>query len=340
MTAEEMIDSLERQTGVSKDILMNMAAKKQKVVAGVSLEGAIRMIANDFGINSFGEKKQMNMVGIVSGMKNVGVTGRIFNISRIVEFKRSDGTPGKVVNVYVGDYSGFAKLALWNDQAKLVEEADIELGDVIQVSNAFAKENQFGDIELSLGKFGNVQIVEAEMPSVDEFKKRIVTTPQRVEICNTAQGLFEIAGEIATVFRGNFIFNTCSLCGSSLVDNKCTEHGDVEATPAMIISLVVDDGTGDMRVVFFRELAEKVAGVTTSDIAAMDREQRYETISKSLLGRTVVVSGRVKKNKIYDRLEMMANSFKELDVTEEAKRLAAEVEAKLDTTTGEGSNNI
>jgi replication factor A1 len=337
---EEMLDSLEKQTGVAKDVLMNMAARKQKVIAGVSLEGAIQMIARDFGVNSFGDKKQMNMAGIVSGMKNVGVTGRIFNISRIVEFKRSDGTPGRVVNVYIGDFSGFAKLALWNDQVKLVEEEDIEMGDVIQITNAFAKENQFGDIELSLGKFGNVQIVEADMPSIDDFKKRIVSSPQRAEICNATQGLFEISGEVVTVFRGNFIFNTCSLCGSSFVENKCPEHGDAEAMPAMIISLVVDDGTGDMRVVFFRELAEKFAGITTTEISAMDREKRYEIISKNLLGRAIVISGRVKKNKIYDRLEMMANNFKDLDTREEARRLVAAVEAKLDTTTAEGGNNI
>jgi len=340
MTVEEMLDSLEKQTGVARDVLKEMIAKKQKVVEGVSLESALRLVANDFGITSFGEKKQMNMASVVSGMKNVVVVGRIFNISRIVDFKRSDGSPGRVVNVHAGDHSGFAKLALWNDQTKLVEEGDIKLGDIIQVSNAFAKENQFGDIELTLGKFGNIQVVEADVPSVENFKKRIVSTPKRVEICNASQGLYEIAGEIVTVFRGNFIFNTCSVCGSSLVGGKCAEHGDVEAVPAMIISAVVDDGTADMRVVFFRELAEKAAGISTSEIASMEREQRHDAVSKKLLGRTVIVSGRVKKNKVSDILEMMANDLKELNAREESRMLLAVVEGKLNATTDDGGNNI
>jgi len=340
MAVEEMLDSLEKQTGVAREVLKDMIAKKQKAVEGVSLESALRLVANDFGITSFGEKKQMNLASVVSGMKNVVIIGRIFNISRIVDFKRSDGSPGKVVNVHVGDYSGFAKLAMWNDQAKLVEDGDIKLGDIIQVSNAFAKENQFGDIELSLGKFGNIQIVEADVPSLEHFKKRIVSAPKRVDIYNAGQGLYEIAGEIVTVFRGNFIFNTCSVCGSSLVGGKCSEHGDVEAVPAMIISAVVDDGTADMRVVFFRELAEKAAGITTKEIAAMDREQRYEAVGKKLLGKTIIVSGRVKKNKISDMMEMMANNLGELNIREESIRLLKAVEEKLNATTDDGGNNI
>ena len=340
MSVEDMIDSLEKHTGVPKNILTEMVAKKQKMVEGVSLEAAVRMIAHDFGISSFENNRQMHMAEIVSGMKNVNIAGRIFNISRIVEFKRSDSTAGRVVNVHVGDFSGFAKLALWNDQVKLVEEGNIKVGDVIQIGNAFAKENQFGDIELSLGKFGNIQPVEADMPTVDFFKKRIVSSPQRAEICNISQGFFEIKGEIVSVFRGNFLFDTCSACNSSLVGGKCPEHTDAGVLPAMLISILVDDGTGDMRVVFFRELAEKIGCIETKEVASMDREQRYETISKNLLGRSIIVSGRVKSSSMSDRLEMMANNFSEFDVLQEARRVLHAVEAKINATTGEGGNNI
>jgi len=340
MSVEDMMSSLEKHTGVPKNILIEMVAKKQKMVEGVSLEAAVRMVAHDFGISSFENNRQMHMAEVVSGMKNVNMTGRIFNISRIVEFKRSDNSLGRVVNVYVGDFSGFAKLALWNDQVKLVEEGNIKVGDVIQIGNAFAKENQFGDIELSLGKFGNIQPVEADMPAVDFFKRRIVSSPQRAEICNISQGFFEIKGEIVSVFRGNFLFDTCSVCNTSLVDGKCPEHGVVDVLPAMLISLLVDDGTGDIRVVFFRDLAEKLGCIGTKEIVSMGREQRYETIKKNLLGRSIIISGRVKRSNMSDRLEMMANNFKELDVLQEARQLLPAVEARLNATTEEGGNNI
>jgi ssDNA-binding replication factor A large subunit len=340
MTTDDMMESLEKQTGVPKKVLSEMVIKKQNSTEGVSFEGAVRMVAHDFGINSFEDNRQMHITEIISGMKNVNIAGRIFNISRIVDFKRNDTSSGRVVNVHIGDFSGFTKLALWNDQVKLVEEVSIKVGDVIQISNAFAKENQFGDIELSLGKFGNIKIIEADMPAVDFFKKRIVSKPQYTAICNIGEGFFEIKGEVVSIFHGNFTFNICSMCSSSLVDGKCPEHSDVEPSQATIISLLIDDGTGDIRVVFFREVAEKISGLTAKELSAMNREERYETVSKDLIGKSLVVSGRVKMNNIYDRLEMIARDFENLDILQESRRLLSVVEAKLNTTTNEGGNNI
>jgi hypothetical protein len=37
----------------------------------------------------------------------------------------------------------------------------------------------------------------------------------------------------------------------------------------------------------------------------------------------------VKKNKLFDRLEMMANDFKDLNVLEESKKLVEEIELAI-----------
>ena len=58
-------------------------------------------------------------------------------------------------------------------------------------------------------------------------------------------------------------------------------------------------------------------------------EDRSKLISKNLLGRELIVKGKVKKNKLYDRLEMVADDFKDLNVLEESKTLADEKELKL-----------
>ncbi|MFQ6062468.1 MAG: DUF2240 family protein, partial [Methanosarcinales archaeon] len=162
MAIEEILSEIEKQTDVSRQELQERIDKKQKDLSGlVSLEGAAHLVAKELGVDLLEKtKRRLEMKNIVSGMKNVNVVGRIFNISGINEFKRQDGSSGKVVNLFVGDSTDYIRLALWNDQTKLVEEGQIKLGDVIQIVNGFAKENVFGNIEIALGKYGSIRLVE------------------------------------------------------------------------------------------------------------------------------------------------------------------------------------
>jgi ssDNA-binding replication factor A large subunit len=336
-SVDEILKSLEKQTDIPSKQLQEMVEKKHKEMAGLlSMEGAAHLVARELGVN-VGISKKMGMKSIVSGMKSVNVVGRIFRISNVIEFKRSDGSPGKVVNLHISDGSSFVKLVLWDKQVKLIEDEEVKLGDVVEVSSAFAKENMYGDIELSIGKFGNIQIADADIPDVENLAKKFLSnTVQRAKISEIVPGLFEVQGAIVQIFRGNFIFNTCSICGKSMgQDGRCMEHGDVQYNPELVVSVVVDDSSDDMRIVFFRELAEKLIGTTAGELAELDQEKRYELVKGKLLGRELTISGRVKKNKMFDRLEMMANDFKEINATEEGKKLIDTILLKIGEESGE-----
>ena len=124
---------------------------------------------------------------------------------------------------------------------------------------------------------------------------------------------FEIKGTIAHVFKGNFLFTTCPVCNSKLDGSKCSEHGEVDPNYALVISCIADDNTDDLRVVFFRELAESLCEIPSQELALMNVEERYQKISEKLLGRELIISGKTRKNKMFDRLEMMANEFKDIN---------------------------
>lgn len=334
-SVEEMIAKLEKQTNISKEELNNKIIKKQKELSGmVSFEGAAQLIAKELGINPF-ENKKIEMKNIVSGMKNVNVTGRIFKISNMVEFKKGDGT-GKVVNVYIGDSTGYVKLALWNEQVSIVEEEIIKPSDIIQIVNGMAKENVYGDIEVVIGKYGNLKQIEeqADLPTVNELNKMFSSnTIERTAIMNATPGIFEICCNIVYVFKGNFIFNICPVCGNSLdgKDSKfrCMEHGEVDPNPALVISTIVDDGTGDIRTVFFRNTAEKLIDATANEIVRLDQENKFKTIKEKLIGRNLILRGRVKKNKLFNRMEMIVNDFEDLNTLNESKKLIEEIELKI-----------
>jgi len=335
MTIEEILSEIEKQANVSKQELQDRIARKQSDLSGlVSLEGAAHLVAKELGVDLLEEtKRKLEMKNVISGMKNVNVIGRIFKISNTNEFKRSDGSTGKVVNLSVGDATDYTRIALWNDQTTLIEEGAIKLGDVVQIVNGFAKENIFGGIEISLGKYGSIKPVEEnyELPSLNELNKKFLSNePKKISISEIGFGTVEITATIVSIFKSNFIFNVCPMCGSKTDENStCKEHGKIDSEHALVLSAIADDGTGDIRVVFFRNTAERLLGATASELAKLDKEERFKIIKEKVLGREIPLLGVVKKNKIVDRLELIVNDFKELDALEESKRLIDEIELKV-----------
>lgn len=338
MGIEDILTEIVRQTKIPKDELMSRINKKQEELSGlVSLEGAAHLVARELGIDLLNEKKRrLEMKNIVSGMKNVSVVGRIFKISDLVEFKRKDGSEGKVVNLFLSDNTDYIRLPLWNDQTKLIEDGSISLGDTIQIVNGLAKENIFGNTEISLGRYGSIKPIEdIELPSTEELAKRFLfPSLRRVLIKDISLGRFEIKANIAHVFRGKFLFDICPFCGGTLENKKCLEHGEVKPDKALVISCIVDDGTGNIRAVFFREQAEKICKLKANELFKLEQEKRYELIKESLIGKDLILNGRVRKNKMFDRTELLVSSFKDLSILEESKKLAEEIEMKFTTGVG------
>jgi ssDNA-binding replication factor A large subunit len=329
MTIDEILDKLSAQTKLSHEELLKKIEKKQKELAVVSIEGAAQLFAKELGLNlEVSKTKNMEIKDIIGGVKNVNINGRIFQISNINTFKRKDGTEGKVVNLLIGDNSGFMKLVLWDKQTELVSEKIIDVDHAIQVSNALARENSFGDIELSIGKFGSVRSSNEEfLPNADDLLHRYAVIPnQRIFISDIRSGTFEIKGSAVQIFPGKFIFFVCPECGKSLDTNICKDHGEVEPSAALVLNVVIDDGSGDIRVTFFRNIAEQTLGISSKEVAAIAEPERYNLIKEKLLGKELVIQGKVKKNKDFNRFELTASGIKEINPLEESKIILEELE--------------
>ena len=93
-----------------------------------------------------------------------------------------------------------------------------------------------------------------------------------------------------------------------------------------VLILIVDDGTDNMRAVFFREAMEKLLGCSKEKVLSYkDNPESFEQEKSDLLGALVKINGRVKKNLFFDRLEIVANAVSlNPDPEEEIKRLNEE----------------
>ncbi len=142
----------------------------------------------------------------------------------------------------------------------------------------------------------------------------------------------EVRACLVQLFRKNPFFEVCPTCGVRMKNKAgkwvCDQHGDVKPSYNVVVSGVLDDGYGNVRVVFFRELAEKLFGKSASELRAFAQERVdpmaiYDAFD--LLGKDYVIRGRVRKNDLTENLELIANGIEEPDVKREFEMLMKEI---------------
>ncbi len=328
VSLEDLLTQLIKQTNQPKDKLEELVKKKQDDLMGlVSLEGAAYLVARDLGINlPHGKDRRLEIKNIVTGMRNVNVVGRVFKVTNLVQFKKKDGTDGKVVNIFVGDSTGSVRVPLWNEQTQLVVDNLVKVGDPVEVVNGMAKENIYGEIEISLGKYGSVNHAEgAELPSVRE----LINGTAKGSAKDGQEDTGERAGTIVDVFKGNFLFYTCPTCGGAVREGKCSQHGEVTSNPSLVLSCILDDGADNFRTVFFRNSAEKLIGTSASELAKLGAEERFKLVKDKILGKDLRIDGNMKMNKMFERMELIVNGFDEPDISSRSKELIDRIKVKI-----------
>ncbi len=312
---EELVSNIQKQSNITAEKINALIDDKCLEFSGmITKEAAAHLVAREIGVKlPTADSTKLQIKNLVPGMRGVNIIGRVFKVTPINEFQKRNGEKGKVANLFISDGTGYTRVPLWNDQVKIVEEEIVKVGDAIQVFGGFSKENIYGEVEVSIGKFGGLRKVEDEYlaPSLESVGKNYFSEGGQVKIAELVPGDFEIRGTIVQVSRGNFIFET--------------DTGE----KAMVISCLVDDGTGDIRTVLFRNVAEQVSGLSAKELENMDIDARLDLIKRNMLGKEVVVAGKVKKNKFFDSLEIIADSVKDINPLEESKRVAEELEAKI-----------
>jgi len=307
---QDIVKLIESKTGLSREeILKKIDEKLESFKDLITPEGAAYLVAKDLGVELPRKERKIKIQDILPGVKHISFLGRVFAISPIREFE-TGGRKGRVCNLYIADETGFVRLPLWNDQVDWLENSRLSVGQIVQIVNAVSRENIYGETEISLGRFGLIRIAEdtGELPPLEVLQEkysRFTYEPVRIAEIERS-GRYEVKGFVVAVFKSDFIFE----------DDK---------EKYLLVPTVIDDSTATLRVTFFREQAEKLLGSTVEEVEKMSAEERRNFVEDKILGLELVVRGRVKHNKQFDRLEMIANDFEHLNPLEESKKLLGEL---------------
>lgn len=322
---KKIIESISEKADVEPSKVKQKVEKKTKEFSGlISEEGAAHIVAKEYGVSLLEKKdRSLDIDNIVSGMSNVTVTGKVVRIFDVREFERK-GEKGKVVNIILADESGKIRVSFWDEQVEtLIEKGKVKEGDVIKIENAYVKKDNRDNLELRLGKYGKVKKSDEEI-DVDTISS--TGSSGRLNIVDVSPGeRCEIKGILVKVFESKSFFKTCPECGER-VEEKCEEHDQSQAN--LVVTGVIDDGTENIRCVFFREQAEKLLGLSTEEVWEITNEG--ETMSKlyekyeDIIGDSYYLEGRSKRNDYFERTEFIVNSIEKLDPKKEAVKILKE----------------
>jgi len=322
MNLEEIKEQIKKKAGLSEDAINKKILEKQRELSNlVSKEGAAYIIAKELGLDILPKvKRRLEVRNIVPGIRSLNLSVRVVNIFEPKEFE-TKGRKGKVASVILGDSSGTIRMSLWDDQTEIVEK--LEPGMAVEIFGAYTREDGIGRAEVRLSKKGGVKILkDSDIPPVEDIE-RSYKTEKRKTISDLKEGEFtELRAALVQLFETNIFFDICPECGRGVKEEKdgfkCGEHGKVKPKKAIVLSGVIDDGTGNIRSVFFRDNALRLINMSMEDILSKG-DSIFDEVD--ILGKEFLISGRVRRNKMFGRLEFVANDVKEVNVIDEANKI-------------------
>jgi ssDNA-binding replication factor A large subunit len=236
-------------------------------------------------------------------MRKVNVVGKIINLFPVREYSKN-GREGKVANFVIADDTGSTRVVLWDvNHIALIENGTIKEGDVVEIRNGATR-----DMEIHLSGFSELKKSEKVM---EDVKSGPVTAD--VSLAEAKQGQsVRVRGTVVQIFQPRF-YKVCSDCNRKASQEgevfKCRDHGVVTPGDRAILNFVLDDGTETMRVVMFSDQIKLV--VPEEDL---HDEAKAVAFRDDFIGTEIYLSGNVKKNQMFENLEIVASNVEKVDV--------------------------
>ncbi len=334
-----IIEKIKEKSALSEQEIREKIKQKLDQLAGlISEEGAAHIVANDLGVKLVQTSGTLKIKDIVAGLRSIELNAKVIKKYNLREFQKGDMF-GKVASFLVADETGNVRIVLWHNQTKDFDA--LKENDIVKIIAGYVKENNgFKEIHLNeksklLINPPNVTVTGAntEQQSSQPQQRKFDFVRKRINDLRENDTNIELLGTIVQVFDIKF-FEICPQCGKKAMQKEasysCNEHGSVTPAYSYVVNLFLDDGTGNIRVVFFRNQVQKLLKKEEEQILLYRQSPEFFSQAKNeLLGEMIKVVGKTTKNVMFDRLEFMSNFvFRDVNPEEEMKNLEKELVAQ------------
>lgn len=304
----------------SDELELKLKAKINELSGLISEEGAAHIIANELGVEIVStSQKKLKVKEIYAGMRSVTTVGKVVRKFEVREFTKEDRS-GKVCSVILGDETGTIRAVFWNDQVDLLK--NVSEGDILLLKEGYVRENNNGR-EVHLGNQGSIE-VNPEGETVHSVRESAAYERRKIGELREGGGA-EIVGTVVQVFDPRF-FQVCSECNRKVTESggtySCNTHGEVKPALSYVMNLVLDDGSGNIRTVLWKNQTAHLLEKNEEQMAIYkENMSAFEDVKTDLLGEQLKLLGQVKKNEMFSRLEFTVQIVSRAKPEEELARL-------------------
>ena len=331
LSYSEVIEKIKNETNLSEEeISQKIDLKLEKLSDLISRTGAAHILANELNVKIFDNiSRELKIDKLIPGMSSVSLIGKVINIYEVREYSK-DNKKGKIGHLLLGDETGIIKVVLWDTKhISLIEANEITASNVLLIKNSYVKQGLNGFKELHIGSKGLIEFSDKEVTVKHNYTNGYTNSSSNgLNKAHEIKKINEInENEIVRINRNLvYIFDpryyeACVQCNKKVENGKCLEHNSgTKKIP--IINFFLDDGSGNLRVVAFRDQAMKLM----NGHAKTDKEPDFNIVKNDILGTKYIIEGRVTRNNFSNDLELIANNIESTDINNQIKNLINNIE--------------
>ena len=259
--------------------------------------------------------------------------GVITTVEDLRKITLKSGDEVSLLSFMVSDDTDSIRITAWREKADELSES-LKIGEGISLKNVELRfSNYWEKNEATISFDSNLEKIDLKISNLKiaktPTKEKTSSFSKNFTEINSIQssGFFEIKGFISNELKNIRFYEACTNCRRKIDNCTCDKKGDSKMT--MIISHIVEDESGKIRVTFIGEAAEKLVGKNADLIAKVkdtpDYDKLLENFSSELVGRDIMVKGKAKFNDYSDSYEITASNFQDINVEEELDNVMKEI---------------
>ena len=259
--------------------------------------------------------------------------GVITTIEDLRKVTLKSGDEVSLLSFTVSDDTDSIRVTAWREKAEELSKTlkngeGISLKNVtLRFSNYWEKNEANLSTDSSLDKIdlkiSNLKITETPTKGKSSGFSKNFTKINSIQ----SSGFFEIKGVISNELKNIRFYEACTNCRRKIDNCTCDQKGGSKLT--MIVSHIIEDESGKIRATFIGEAAEKLVGSKADLIAKVkdtpDYEKLLENFSSEIVGRDIMIKGRVKFSDYSDSYEITASNFQDINVEDELEDTINEI---------------
>jgi len=345
MMKDEILARLAERGVGAEDIERMIRDKREQIGPHITEEGILSLIAAEHGIAT--QEKTgpaLTIDAIVEGLADLNIAARVLRVFDEKEFRRDDGSVGRLQSLLLADQSGKIYLTLWDRDVEAYR-GKVHNGNVVRLVGASSTKGPSGP-QLRLGFKGRLIVEdEGDHPDLAMARQR-PSTRKRLADLKRGDRYVEARGTVSNIYRLN-VYDACPTCQRRVTRTKDTffcENCRARVVPrkAMVMEIGIDDGSAHMHATLFGDsasefLSEDADAVSRSfqeylDAGYQPRGVGLEYVVEhkpALLGKEIVVSGAVTEDQ-FSGTVFNVYDINPLDIAKETEAILSRIGGEED----------